>query len=143
MIEISKKSKLYRFYNKLAQLPVFKPLTPTYYGETQAFTDVCTFLRVTLFYIFIAFPVFLAFYLSPIFIIYGIYESIINSNVHPTIFLPLIFLVIISCGTVFILFIMSVAWLLGKGSKASFVNLIAEGVRAKHNKLCKIIKLKD
>ena len=164
MITISKNSRLYKFYIYLSTLPLFYQLTPfseatrktNYEKVNMTFNDICTFLRTTLLYMFVALPISLT-SISCIFII--IYNTVVSTiqgdvNLFMAIIFSLIAVVLIGASIIGIIyfFISSntsktfkeniIEKFSDENTKSWFV-LMCKAIKAKHDKVCKQIKVEE
>lgn len=148
MITVSKNSTLYKVYNVLANTMFFRPVTPLdYRDDTAAFRDLCTFLRTTLFYVFISVPSWFLFLYAIYSIIFESIMSAVTLELQVTTHIIFFLLALSSFfGLLFLtLFLMFkfIGYVTNKTSDSDFVDLITEAVKSKHDKLCKIIKVVD
>lgn len=143
MITINTKtSKTYNFYKKLSKVFVFKQLTPK--GNVNlVFTDLCTFLRTTLYYIFIGIPYY---FLSVFLIFVSIYYNIlyISSGYLNSFVLLLLSVLAIVCVMAIIYY--TCVFFSKKSKKLkedSWLYLTSTAIKSKHDKICKRIKLEN
>lgn len=161
MITISKNSVLFRLYKTLANVPFFHQLTPfiddLYKTDINTFSDLCTFFRTTLLYIFVAFPLFIltfCFYTSSIFI--SLYYLLFLGKL--TTFFFLIFSI-----TAVIFIVLLIAFIASFFQKENHITklkeiilekvndkettswfiLMCKAIKSKHDKVCKRIQVTD
>lgn len=148
MLTVSKNSALFKTYNALAKLMLFSSVTPLKYtGETDAFRDLCTFLRTTLFYLLISIPSWVLLIFAIFNVVYELVLSVLNFKLEITTAM------IVTMGglataigllglVLFILFTIAEK-VTGKAGDSDFINMVTEAVKSKHEKVCKIIKVVD
>ena len=148
MITVSKNSTLYKVYNTLAKTMLFRPVTPLDWKEdTAAFRDLCTFLRTTLFYIFISLPSWFLFLYAIYSVVYEAIVSAVTLEVQVTTHIVFFLLGLATFFGILFLGLFYLFKLFGyltdKTGNSDFIELITEAVKSKHDKLCKIIKVVD
>ena len=79
MLTVSRNSALFKTYNALSKTMLFSTVTPIKYnGDTDAFRDLCTFFRTTLFYLIISIPSWILFLYAFFNVIYELVLSVLN-----------------------------------------------------------------
>lgn len=149
MFTVSRDSLLYKTYNMLAKIMVFSIFTPTNWKQdTEAFRDICTFLRTTLCYLFIAIPMW-------IMILYGIFNIAYDTVVtFATMSMQNTSYIIVGLGTLagifailglilFILFVLVEKVWDKAGDSSSLWSLTVQAIKDKHNSVCQQIKVVD
>ena len=167
MIVITKNSKLYKLYSALGNLAFFSFITPKKQyndNEITTFRDLCTFLRTTILYLLISIPSIVLFIGMTLYTLYAIVCSIFTMSLLPAAVAPLgIFLLAIVSLVAFTIIVLggkavskigefttetlespSASKVKIKAAKSfSFIKLIFEALKAKHDKICKVIDVKD
>lgn len=161
---VKRSSKLYKFYNFLGHMPgysIFTPKAPErrseddYKSQTAIFRDICTFLRVNLFYLLIT-PIVLSFLslvatifvAAPIVTFVNIFYTF-NSVVFQTLLIP--GTMILVCYLIFPLIWIFSKWGVEVKQKLTFnredsnaqPNIFIQAIKDKHNQICRSIKLED
>lgn len=148
MITVNKNSRLYKIYNALSTVMLFSWVTPKKWDkETDAFRDLCTFLRTTLFYLFISIPSWILFLGGICFTIYQLFVSLftlqLNSSTETMLFLLASAAGISVLGGIFFVGYVIVDKVYYKATDSNFGELVFEAVKSKHEKICKIIRVVD
>lgn len=160
---VKKNSKLYKFYNTLGNIPGYNILTPKkkYSNETNIFTNVCTFLRVNLFYLF-ATPILfiIAVVLLTLFVVYPFAALISIFYTLPfmaadSIALGQQFLVLYCLTALVVIFSFWIVALkefienkrIKRYATDDFdikqPNIFVQAIKDKHDKICRSIKVED
>lgn len=160
---VKKSSKLYKFYNTIGKIPGYNILTPKkkYSNETNIFTNVCTFLRVNLFYL-IATPILFIITgaLLTLFVVYPFAGLISIFYTLPfmspeSIALGQQFLVLYCLTALIVIFVFWIAELTefieNKRIKRYAMddfdikqpNIFVQAIKDKHNKICRSINVED
>lgn len=150
MIVVSKNSRLYKTYAFLAGVMIFSIFTPkarTFNDPLPVFRDLCTFLRTTIFYIFLAIPMWALFIFSFLNLFYEAYISATTLTLEPTIGL-IFFLGSVCLGLATLAgIVIGILTLIEKAtettSESTFYNITKEAIKSRHDKFCKIIKVKN
>lgn len=163
---IKKSSKLYKFYNFVSKVPGYSTLTPKehssyryweddYKSHTAIFRDICTFLRVNLFYL-LATPVFL-FTLTLIVGMFVIGPLLVIVNQFYTLDVGLGFLqlgltflttylvggLILICGSWFVELKTYIENKIYDVEDSKPSNIFIQSIKDKHNQICRQIKVED
>lgn len=165
---VKKSSKLYKFYNFLGHVPgysIFTPKVPEprsendYKSQTAIFKDICTFLRVNLFYL-IATPILFIItgVLLTLFVVYPFAGLISIFYTLPfmspeSIVLGQQFLVIYCLTALIVIFAFWIAelneFMQNKKIKRYAMddikqpNIFVQAIKDKHNKICRSITVED
>lgn len=158
---VKKSSKLYKFYNTLAEIPGYNLVTPATYNkrhdkETQIFRDICTFIRVNIYYLLVT-PFILAvlalvlglFVASPLLVIIDQFYTL---NLYSDVFEMGLALLFMYC--MFSIVFMVIKWFIElktyieskqddniEDDKPS--NIFIQAIKDKHNQICRQIKVED
>lgn len=149
MIVVSKNSRLYKTYSILSRTMIFSLFSPSkdYSSHVPAFRDLCTFLRTTLLYLFLAIPLWILFLASIGNLIYQIVITVITFQVQPA---PLVVGFIAFAFGILGLMIGTIALgcvlldaITKSTNRSEFIGLVKEAVKSKHENICKVIKVVD
>ncbi len=149
MIVVSKNSRLYKTYSILSRTMIFSLFSPRkdYSDHVPAFRDLCTFLRTTLLYLFLAIPLWILFLGSIGILIYQTVITVITFQIQPA---PLVIGFIAFAFGILSALVGAIAlscWAIDavtdSTNKSEFINLVKESVKNKHENICKIIKVVD
>ena len=148
MFSVSRNSALFKTYNALSKTVLFSTVTPIKCnGDTDAFRDLCTFFRTTLFYLIISIPSWILFLYAFFNVIYELVLSVLNFKleVTTTIIVALGGLVLAICilGSILYLLFALAEKTTDKVGDSDFLHLMSEAIKNKHRKICKIIKVVD
>ena len=147
MIVVSKNSRLYKTYSILSRTMIFSLFSPRkdYSNHVPAFRDLCTFLRTTLLYLFLAIPLWILFLGAIGNLIYQIIISVITFQLQPA---PLVVGFILAAFGILGLMIGTIALgcvlldaITKSTNRSEFIGLVKEAVVSKHEKICKTIKV--
>ena len=148
MLTVSRNSALFKTYNALSKTMLFSTVTPIKYnGDTDAFRDLCTFFRTTLFYLIISIPSWILFLYAFFNVIYELVLSVLNFKLEVTTTIIVVLgglaTAIGLLGLVLLILFTIAEKVTGKAGDSDFINMVTEAVKSKHEKVCKIIKVVD
>jgi len=149
MIVVSKNSRLYKTYSILSRTMIFSLFSPSkdYSDHVPAFRDLCTFLRTTLLYLFLAIPLWILFLGSIGNLIYQTIITAITFQVQPAPlvvgFIAFAFGILAALMGAVALGCWTVDAVTNSTNKSEFISLVKEAVKSKHENICKIIKVVD
>ena len=147
MIVVSKNSRLYKTYSILSRTMIFSLFSPSkdYSNHVPAFRDLCTFLRTTLLYLFLAIPLWILFLGAICNLIFEIIVTITTFQIQPA---PLVVGFILTAFGILGLMIGTLALgcvlldaITKSTNRSEFIGLVKEAVVSKHEKICKTIKV--
>lgn len=168
MVEISKSSKLYKFYDLLTYIPIINWFISYKYDdyhrkEINAFRDICSFIRQTMLALCIGVPIILMliFLIIRWFIYFPISDGIFNNNEYAMVFIQAYAGLVIG----YIILVIKerldfgryeVAMLIRKirpknnridsstvKSEPGLIRQFSSVIKEKHDNMCKILKVKD